>query len=457
MFFNKKKNISLRGWSLPILFLLMIIALPTRKGFAQDTVHLSLAEAVSRGLDSSKALHISTAKIDEALAKWKQAKDAALPDIKASFAANEAFILTRTLQIDGFMREPIQLPSKATNYMGTLSINEVIFGGNQLRYAKQSADLLHSIARLNTENDSEAVKYHLIESYINLYKIDESQKIVAQEMQDVQGRLDEVIHFKNNGLATDNDVLRFQLQKAKVELTRIDLDNNRAVANYAMGILLGLHEGTYIQVDSIALPEIGLPSLGDLIDNALVHRKEIGIYDYKNQLSTLNIKKAKDERLPTLGVGATGYYINPNSQFIPPENGFLVPAMVGLNLSWHISSLYTSKHKIAQAKIQQKETVIGESVAVDNIKVDVHQQYRDYLQSLKKIEVLKAAVAQAKENDRIMELKYQNQLAPTTDRIDAQTLLYQSLVNLSIAEADAATAYYQLLRATGALNKHSLF
>lgn len=456
MSYNKEKiQFKNRFW-VTLLFLLGGGLFPSVTLHAQDTVHLSMTQVIRRGLDSSKTLHISTAKVDEALSQWQQAKDAALPDIRASFTGSEAFILTRTLQIEGLMRQPMQLPATNTLYLGNLGINEAIFGGNQMRYAKQSADLLHKIAVLNVENDSEDVKYNLIESYVNLYKIDENQKILAQELQDVQGRLDEVIQFKNQGLATDNDVLRFKLQKAKVVLSQLDLDNNRAVANYALCILLGIPEGVYIRGDSVLNNPIQLPPLSDLIGRAMRDRKEIGIYNYQNDLSAISIKKIKDERLPTLGAGITGYYLNPNSQFLPPENSFLVPVTVGLNLSWHISNLYTSKHKIAAAKIQQNQIQIARDAAVDKIKIDVNKQYYDYLQSLKKIEVLQTAVAQAKENDRIMELKYQNQLATTTDRIDAQTMLYQSLVNLSIARADATTSYYQLLRATGTLNSKSI-
>jgi outer membrane protein TolC len=65
-------------------------------------------------------------------------------------------------------------------------------------------------------------------------------------------------------------------------------------------------------------------------------------------------------------------------------------------------------------------------------------------------------VAQAAENDRTMELKYRNQLATTTDRIDAETMLYQSLVNLSLARADAALAWYTLQKATGKLSAAQL-
>lgn len=442
------------AFSIALLFALAFSMTPA---LAQDTLHISLQQAVRQGLDSSKTLHISQSEIDAAMARFQQARDARLPDIKAGFTGSEAFIFTRTFQVKGLMKEPLTLPDKATMYMGTLSANQAIFAGNQLRLASQSAALLHKIAQLNTESDSEQVTFDVIDAYITLFKIDENLKIMDQELLDIQGRLDETIQFKDQGLATDNDVLRFKLQKARAELSQIDLENSRAVANYALCILLGQPEGLFLKVDSINDQQSELPALNDLMSKALLERKEINVYQYRSQLSDLNIKKINGEKLPTLGVGITGYYINPNSQFFPPQNSFIVPAMVGLNLSWHISSLYTSKHKIAEAKIQRDEVKIAQQATIDQVKIDVNKQYHDYLQSLKKIQVLHTAVEQAQENDRIMELKYKNQLATTTDRIDAQTMLYQSLTNLSIARAEAVTAYYQLLRATGTLNEKTAF
>jgi outer membrane protein TolC len=417
----------------------------------QDSVHISLQQAIQTGLDSSKQLKISQAKIQEALAQYEQTKDRRLPEIKASFMASEAFIPTRTLQIKGLMDKPIKLPATSMISLGTLGINEAIFAGNKMRYAEQSADLLKKIATLNASNDKEDVALSIIQAYINLYKIDENLKIVEQNLADVQGRLDETIKFKSQGLATQNDVLRFQLQKANVELTQIDLQNNRAVANYAMDVLLGLPDNTVLKVDSVVGETTHVPALADLIQQAMQSREDLAVFQYQGQLSDVNIKNIKADKLPTLGAGLTTYYLNPNKQFFPPAHSFLVPVTLGLNLSWNISNLYTTKHKVDEAQVKQQEVQVAESATVDKIKVGVNTDYRAYLQSQQRINVLETAVEQARENDRIMELKYRNQLDTTTDRIDAQTMLYQSLVNLGLAKADAAVAYYQLLRSTGTL------
>lgn len=446
-YFSRKR----RYFSTGIILVLPLMLLLSISLYAQDTTHITLQDAIKIGIDSSKQLKLSQAKIQESISRSEQTKDRRLPEIKASFMASEAFIPTRTLQIKGLMEKPIKLPSTSMVYMGTFGVNEAIFAGNKLKYAEQSAELLKKIAQLNASHDQEGIILNIIQSYINLYKIDENLKIISRNLQDVQGRLEETTKFKDQGLATLNDVLRFQLQKSNVELTRIDLQNNRAVANYAMDILLGLPDETYIKVDSIGHATDHIPALQELIQQALQNREDLATYKYQHQLSSIAIKNIEADKLPTLGAGLTTYYLNPTKRFFPPKNSYLVPVTLGLNLSWNISSLYTSKHKVDEAQVKREEVAIAESATTDKIKMDVNEDYHAYLQSLQRIDVLKTAVKQATENDRIMELKFQNQLATTTDRIDAQTLLYQSLVNLALAKADAAIDYYKLLQSTGSL------
>jgi len=83
------------------------------------------------------------------------------------------------------------------------------------------------------------------------------------------------------------------------------------------------------------------------------------------------------------------------------------------------------------------------------VKTEVHQSYMQFHLALDRIKVLQEAITQASENERVMESKFHNNLATTTDRIDAQTLLYQSRINLELAKSDATIAYYQLLKSIG--------
>jgi outer membrane protein len=430
----------------------IVLALFLCTGFsaqAQDTLHLSLQQAIALGLQNSKELKIARARVQEALLRFKQAKDAMLPSAKISYGASEAFIPTRELV---FGRDTLHLPGHSRLYLGTLSIQEPIFAGNQLRYARASAEILEKIAALDTADYRNQLTNAVIQTYGNLLKIIGNQQVVAQNIEDIQQRLIETRHFEEQGLATQNDVLRFQLQLSDAQLTALDLENNRKIVNYNLNILLGLPDTTEIMPDSFsqALP---LQPMETYLQMALQQRKDLQAFQYRLQLNDLQIKQEKDTRLPTLGLGVSGYYINPNNDFFPPKNTYLAPITVGLTLGWNISSLYTAPHRIAEAEVQRTETALQQSILTDQIKEDIHQQYRSYQLALQRIKVLQVALAQAEENDRMMESKYRNQLASTTDRIDAETLLFKARVDLRLAQVDAVLAYYQLLAATGTLSQ----
>ncbi len=439
--------LKLKNTVVTLLLLSMTIA-----AAAQDSLHLSLKEAVQTGVDSSKKLMLAEAKVQEAINQLAQAKDRQLPTAKASLTGSEAVILTRTLQIEDLMKKPLHLPATSTMYIGTLSVNEAIFAGNKMRYAKTSARLLQKVAELEKAHDKEGVILSIIHAYVNLYEIDQNVKIIRKNIADVQGRLEETIQFKEQGLATLNDVLRFRLEKSRARLTLIDLQNNRTVANYALTTLLGLPEGTVLRVDSVGQQRAGVRDLDYFISEALQKRKDMKVFAVQGQLNETHIKSLKADKLPVLGAGINTYYVNPSGSFFPPKHNYLVPVTIGLNLSWDISSLYTTKNKVSAARIQQYKIDVSRAATADNIRIAVNKDYHAYLQSLQHINVLQTAVEQARENDRIMELKYQNQLATTTDRIDAQTMLYKSMVDLAVARADAAMSWYQLLRSTGKLN-----
>jgi len=417
-----------------------------------QTRTLTLDEAVQLGIQNSKQLKRSQYKIDEALTRVEQAKDARLPSAKVSFQYLHALMLSRVIQIPGLTKDPVKLPFAFPAYMGTLSVSEPIFAGHQLKYARQSADLMVQMSRLDADKDKDDITWVVVESYINYNKILQNQLIVAQNMQDVQSKLEEIIKYESQGLATKNDVLRYQLQQSQLQLTEIELENNRRIANYNMNVLLGLPDSTQLILPAPTYKLNENPVFTDLLQQAETNRRELQDLSYQTKLADINVKQIKDKRLPT--VAATGglYYINPTGQVIPTNNNLIAPITLGIGASWDIGTLYTNKNKEKEAAIQRQELTTVKDQQLDEIHKDVNKNYILYKQSLEKIKVLQDAVTQAEENERITESKFRNNLVNTTDRIDAQTLLYQARVNLELAKSDATIAYYDMLHSTGKIS-----
>ncbi|RYY31438.1 MAG: TolC family protein, partial [Sphingobacteriaceae bacterium] len=235
---------------------------------AQDKV-LTLDEAIKLGVENSKALKLSSNRIQRAVEQYNQAKDEALPTGSASFGYSRAQIPANRLE---FGEESFSLPKSANAYLGTLSLSQVIFSGNKLKYARESTELLTQISRLDEVNDKDQIVYSIISSYYNLYKVLQGQKVVQQNLTTIDQQIKQSQRFFDQGIVTKNDVLQFQLQKANVELNGIDLENNRKIVNYNLNILLGLPETTQIKIEQALSAEQPMHMLSSYIDTALANR-----------------------------------------------------------------------------------------------------------------------------------------------------------------------------------------
>ncbi len=416
--------------------------------YAQQVKTLTIQEAIALGIANSKELKLSQERVNEAISRYNQAKDNILPKASASYAYNHAEIPSNTLQLGS--GSPIHLPKRADAFIGTLSVQELLFAGNKYTYAKESADLLTKIAQLDAGHDKDEIVFGIVNQYYTLYKIAQSKKIVEHNLEAIDKQINQSQRFFEQGIITKNDVLRFQLQRSNTELAGIDLESNRSIVNYTLNILLGLPENTEIQVSGFGNIQFK-GNLNAFTDSALNNRDEIKTYDFRTKLAVNNINNLKADVKPTVGLGANLYYINPSGKFIPQANTFLAPISIGANISWNFDRFWMIKNKLAEAKIKQNEAELGRSIASDHIKAEVNQSYRSYLTALERIKVYESSIAQATENDKILESKYKNNIASATDRIDAQTQLFQTQINLELAKADAALAYYSLIKSTGSI------
>ena len=423
----------------------------TFTSFAQ-TKTISLEEAVSLGIQNSKQLKLSQHQVDQANSQLEQAKDASLPTAKVSIGYSHALMLSQSLYLpssDGSDPKKLVLPFDNSLYQATLSINQPIFAGNQYKYARQSAQLMIDMSKLDAEKDKEEIAYNIISAYINYYKLRQNQKILTQNLEDIDHKLEEIKKFESQGLATKNDVLRFELEKSNMKLSAIELENNRKIVNYNLNVILGLSDSTVLEEQDVIYKLDINDNFESYLATALKDRKEFATLQYQDKLSDISINKIKDERLPTVGVGGNLYYINPTKNMLPKPGTYLAPFIVGVNVGWDIASLYKNKNKVNEAKIQKEQITDRREIIQDQVKTEVNKGYMQYKLALEKIVILQDAITQAIENERITESKFQNNLATTTDRIDAQTLLYQARINLELAKSDATAAYYTLLKSTG--------
>ncbi|HEY0245994.1 MAG TPA: TolC family protein [Mucilaginibacter sp.] len=436
-------------FKLPTVISMLLMVLVFTGAYAQDRT-ITLAEAIKLGQDNSKVLKLSQSKIDQAVSEYNQAKDRVLPTGSVSLTYDRAQIPANKLNFGG---ESIYLPTGANAYLGIANLSETIFAGHKLKYAQESTDLLTQIAKLDINKDKDQITYDIINAYYNLYKVLQSQKVVTQNLTTIDEQIHQSQRFFDQGLVTKNDVLRFQLQRANVELSGIDLESNRKIINYNLNILLGLPETTQLKIDKIIEADRAIAPLNNYIDTAIANRQELAELDLRNHYAETNIKSIQANNSPTLSASAAAYYVDVAANPLPKSGNYIAPLTIGLTAAWNFDALWTNKNKIVEARIQKDQVAINKGITTDNVKNEINQNYQSYLTALNKIKLLQTSIEQADENNNILASKYKSNIASATDRADAETLLYQAQINLELAKADAGLAYYTLLKSTGKLNK----
>ncbi|RZL61079.1 MAG: TolC family protein, partial [Pedobacter sp.] len=349
---------------------------------AQETKQLSLQEAIELGVANSKNLKLSQQKIEEAVAKLAVVKDNALPTATASFLYNHAEIPTNTLKIGE--SNPIHLPRRADAFVGTAAVQELVYGGGKLKYAQESTKLLKELALLDADKNKEEVSYAVINNYFSLYKLLQSKKVVQQNLTAIANQLKQAQRFYEQGLVTKNDVLRFQLQQANISLTDMEIENNKKIINYNLDILLGLPETTEIAILGTDDALQTVQPLGTYLNTALSNRQELQQLSVQHQIADYNIKTIKANTLPTVGLGANLYYVNPSGNFIPSNQQFVMPITLGANISWNIGSLWTNKSKMSEARIQQQEINTQKDILSDQLKTELNRNYQNYQLAVQK-------------------------------------------------------------------------
>ncbi|MFL9833454.1 TolC family protein [Chryseobacterium terrae] len=413
---------------------------------AQEKKQLTLDEAVQLGIQNSKSLKIDAAKIEEATADLLEAKNRQLPELKVSGSYMYLPIKpTIDLKIPGV--SSAGGPEVHQVAFGSANLSVPIYSGGRIKYGIQSAKYLVEASKLSTENDKIAIAYNVAQAYNNLFKANQSIKVLEENLTASQKRDETFLKLENNGVIARNDRLKANLQTSNIELQLLEAKNNYNIANINMDLLLGLPESTEIEVDQNYIDESDdVKPVDFYLNEAKENRKDLQALDQQRKAAELGTKAAKAENLPSIAL--TGGYVAAD---VPKFLTLYNAVNVGVGISYNLSNLWKENSSLKQSKAREMQLSATNELLNDNIKLDVNKEYQNTDFSKKRIAVFEKSAEQANENYRITKNKYDNGLATMTELLDADAAQIAANVGVINAKADAALAYRKLLQTTGTL------
>lgn len=413
----------------------------------QDTLHLSLQQLFERG--SEQHLQLAADRLKEEMARERSAtaRTNRLPELNVGLKGG---FLGQPVVWQNGMSNPTYPDSPDWQQNYAIDFTQPIYQGGKIRYAIRQADLEREIARLQTATDRADIKLLLLEQYLNLFSLYKQHIVLSRKIDESERRLKDIRQMKTEGLITNNDVLRSEMQLTNDRLSRNETENNIRIVSQQLDILIGLDEHLLLVPDTALLKlEYATATYDEYVNRAFLTDPALLLSRKQTELAENSIRLTRAEQLPRLSLTASNTLARPVSRTLADmyNNSW----NIGLSFSYPISSLYRNRHRMKEARQNVQLMRNAEEQKQQNIRMNIQAALLKHREAADRVEALKLSVKQAEENYRIMQNRYMSQLAILTDLLDADNLRLNAELQLTTARTQVIYTYYELQRAIGAL------
>jgi outer membrane protein TolC len=432
--------------------------------FAQQKLPLTVEQAVQTGLENSKMLKASQYKVVAAEAKTSETDALGLPSLKLNAAYTKLstvdpftlkFPAYGTVQADNrtvlFNTVAAQLGDNITNnYTLRATVQQPLYTGNKISSASDIAEYSYEATKQDFSKDRSDLIYNIKSAYWNVYRAKEFKKVVDENVGQIKAHAVDAENMMKQGLLTNNDLLKVQVQLSDALVRQIDAKNNVLLATFALNNTLGLPLSTEIEILSPLQPDaVSAQEIDGLVKKAVENRPEVLGMNARLKMSESNLSMARSGWYPQIYLVGNYNYLRPNQRVFPTKDQFKGTWDVTLSMSYDLWNWNTSGSQSTQAEAQLSQTEQGLSQLKDGITLEVTQSYLALSQAKERAAVARQGVEQAEENYRVTNERYRKGLNVNSDLLDAEVALLTAKLNFTQSLVDYELAAARLSKSIG--------
>ena len=319
-----------------------------------------------------------------------------------------------------------------------------VYTGGGVPAAIDAAASSAAASELDIEVALQEIRLRVAEEYVAILRAASDLQLAQSTVRSLAAHAHDVEMLYAQEQRPKNDLLAAQVALADARQFEIaaanQLDISRAAYNRRLGRRLS---------DPVAIADLRVQR--DLVD---VDALSVQAIERREELAQLSLQaSALSEQAESIlarnrpQAAVTGGYVFNENQYQSPQG----ITSIGLGVSWNLYDAGRDRHRACA--LQQQAAALHRLRAdlESRIRLDVRRGCLDVQQTLKRLQVTHAALAQADENVRVARGRYANEMVTNTDVLAAESLRLQSFRNHHHAYYDAVLARLRLLRTTGEL------
>lgn len=435
---------------------LLVAALPLRCA-AQEKFFLNLDQCRSMALDSNRQM--ASAKMMEQKTKYDRSR--ALSYFLPKFSGYGFYLYTTdplvyhfqgtNIEIMG-MQVPIPAMDLSLNIANTLTagikVEQPLFMGGKIIASYKMAGIGMDMALLNTKMNRSEIIVQVDEAYWLYVKACQLGKAAESFASTVEEFYKVVSDARDTGMATENDLLKVQVQRNNAKLMESKAHNGRNLARMNLCHYLGIPLLSDLEVD-----QSGFDSMIDVdtLSGSISNRYDYQLLEKQTELKKKEVDIARSDYLPQIGVMANyGYYyglkVN-NSDPIMNQDRFAALASVKIP----IFAFGEGVHKVKAAELE-RDMKINEKEKLSEMMELEQAKYRyAFADAQLQVELTRSALENAKRCLKVSKDQYELGMETLANVLEAQTQWNKANSDYIEAVAEYKLSYVKYLKAVGEL------
>lgn len=331
-------------------------------------------------------------------------------------------------------------------YSAAVSFSAPLFTAGRISHGIAAAGAMTDAARAASALSKQELKLAVAEAYVNVLRAQHLNGVAASHVTAIARHADDVEQLFKQGYAARHDVLASQVALADARQQALQAANAVALAGAAYNRLLGRAQDA--PADLAELNDAEAPSAGQLAALIAAGRAQ------RNELTQLGaqetaLRRQSDsvaaQRAPQ--VGLNGGWGKLQNRYLVEDKGW----WIGVALKWDVFDGGLVKRESAQLASNARAVAELRADAADKIELQVRQAWLRWQEATARIDVARAALAQADEALDLSRERYRAGLAPNSEVLDAETRRAGAYANRDNAWYDRALARLRLQYASGSL------
>ena len=437
---------------LAVLACLAVAALPP--GAAAEDL-LTLEESIDLALRQSVLVHAADEGVRAAEALKKEAFTGFLPKLSTSYSYTRlnSEPYTTMPALPPLTTRPSRLVvGTQDNYAWASEVRQPLFAGGGILANYEANRLGHDISLVEKAATVQDIVRDVKIAYFNILKAEKLLEVARQSVAQLASHLNVARNFFEVGMIPRNDLLQSEVSLANGELSLSRAENGLELARSRFNTVLRRDIGAPVRIEDILAYRPYEKTIEESIATALENRPEIRSQALKADQARSQVKLARSDYFPT--VSAVGHYERAGdrpgvsgSDFKDAENWYVMG-----QASWTFWEWGKTKNRVDAVRSRESQNQDLLANLKDQVTLEVKDAFLLLKEAEKRIRVTQKTIEQARENHRINEERYREQVATSTDVLDALTLLTSARSDYATALGNYSIDRARLERAMGVID-----